>query len=374
MLAEIAFWQADRPMKWLAGLCAVLLPAVLWGQMQFEFIGETNRSEFFAISDDGTTVVGRSYDGANDRAAYWRRDTGVVLLPQPPGTQNSRATAVSRDGSTIVGRIDNMASWWNADGTVDLLSSPQVVISKAASAISPDGRIVGGSYFIIHSSVGLVWLGTQELIFHFSEALDISNNGRIVAGTSSFDPFPPSYWTVDGQRIELVPSAEGATTAITPDGSTIAGYADGRPFRWTEEDGVRFMSLDGFSGRLTSGITEDGALVSGMVFRAPLTLPDAALWADDQLFLLKDVVANAGIDLGDWRLRSITAISADGRVILGQAQAVSGFASRTFVISNFDRSFSAVAVPEPATIGITAIVLLVVLSAARSKRRSVVVL
>ncbi|MCA9240491.1 MAG: hypothetical protein KDA37_09840, partial [Planctomycetales bacterium] len=83
-------------------------------------------SQASAISSDGSTVVGDSISASGSEAFRWTAGGGMVGLGDLPGTTfASFVYGVSSDGSAIAGRgnsaVNTRAIRWNAaDGMVDL--------------------------------------------------------------------------------------------------------------------------------------------------------------------------------------------------------------------------------------------------------------
>ncbi len=118
----------------------------------------------YDVSDDGTTVVGKSAEASNpigyDEAFLWTSEDGMVGLGHLPGDNHSVAHAVSSDGSIVVGSSSNNVSgpykafiWDESNGIRDLKSVLESDfgldisgwISVNAFDISDDGlTIVGG--------------------------------------------------------------------------------------------------------------------------------------------------------------------------------------------------------------------------------------
>src|SRR5262245_25392665 len=80
-------------------------------------------SEAFAVSADGTTVVGACFGGA-DRAFRWRAGAGMEDLGLSPGSTGAAAFGVSADGSVVVGDLwgagQRAFRWTGAGGMVEL--------------------------------------------------------------------------------------------------------------------------------------------------------------------------------------------------------------------------------------------------------------
>ena len=165
------------------------------------------------LNGDGSVAVGMSWmPGATGEAFRWSEATGIVALGAPTG-RSSRATAVSADGSTVVGfwqaqTGSRLAARWVDDNPVDL--------------------ILGGD---------------DE-----SDALDVSGDGTYIVGTLWLEGF--IYDDSNGHRdlgkLDFAGAGEEVVpTSVSDDGSRVAGW-DGnvflgwvRGFLWTPEDGIR---------------------------------------------------------------------------------------------------------------------------------------
>jgi uncharacterized membrane protein len=102
------------------------------------------------ISADGTTVVGDSWDAFGGQAIRWTQSTGIQLLSS--GSNRSVAFAVSADGSQIVGLSGGAATLWDRNGHAQTLRS---ILEQHglnlngwqltdASAISDNGNVIAG--------------------------------------------------------------------------------------------------------------------------------------------------------------------------------------------------------------------------------------
>lgn len=107
-----------------------------------------------AINGAGTIIVGNSNDaGGTQQASYWSGAGFSTITSLDPGGlyATSAANAISDDGSTIVGYVDNAgidtATIWNGAGYgTTTLIGPVGATSSYANAVSADGSIVGGTY------------------------------------------------------------------------------------------------------------------------------------------------------------------------------------------------------------------------------------
>lgn len=112
----------------------------------------------YAMDADGTTIVGATDTQSFGRQPfYWTRETGIQLIPTPPGTQGA-AYGVSPDGTVIVGAVfrNNVAffafTWTPSTGLQNLNQQYASLLEDGSAlltcdAISPNGRyLVGVGY------------------------------------------------------------------------------------------------------------------------------------------------------------------------------------------------------------------------------------
>jgi probable HAF family extracellular repeat protein len=180
-------------------------------------------SHAWAVSADGNTVVGASHAHNGYGAIYrmtpfrWTPDTGMVSLGPLPGGTRAQANDVSGDGSVIVGqtmvsdRTEEAFRWTEATG------------------MQPLGDLPGGS--------------------HFSDALAVSANGKVIVGTGKaeshlgggvYDVFPEALiWTEHGgmqelrdvlmneYNVDLQHYRLRSATGVSADGNIIVGLGAG---------------------------------------------------------------------------------------------------------------------------------------------------
>lgn len=236
-------------------------------------------SDATATSDDCGVVVGSSQFNGNASAQHayrWTAAGGMVDLGAAAGaSRNSRAFGVSAVGDIVVGETEFVdanafsgfrtgAYRWTAAGGFQSLGAIEPGFSTSATAVSADGSVVVGSggvqvrvgnsstngsrAFRWSQAGGLVPIG--PLPGHtFAQAAGVSDNGKIVVGTSSAGPLDRNgvggllrgggsafRWTeatgIQDLRQLLVAAGIDMTgitllnvTAISPDGQWIGGQA-----------------------------------------------------------------------------------------------------------------------------------------------------
>lgn len=214
------------------------------------------------VSADGSVVVGMSVDAnGNERPFRWTQSGGMVNLGTLMNfnSNQNQATGVSGDGSVVVG-MSRIATgrtafrWTSGGGMQSLGTLPGAgnggrELYSFATAVSGDGStIVGSGYsangieaFRWTSAGGLVGLGDLPGGPFSSSANDVSGNGSIIVGEgmAGNDTLAVRWDPVHGiQRIQDLLIANGlasslvgwqltGATSISDDGQTIAGWGNG---------------------------------------------------------------------------------------------------------------------------------------------------
>ena len=203
----------------------------------------------WSVSRGGSVVVGLAWYCPGAEGFQWTQQGGMVGLGHPTNA-SSRASAISADASTIVGFYEDPGfgnrrpvRW--ISGTTDLFAGEQA--NGEATAVSSDGsRIVGqavdssgyGRAFYYTDAGGLVWLGTLSGNSTDQSVANSVSEGGVVVGFSG-DPFAGtgqafvwgpksglrSLQRALAQNGAVIPSGLLLTDAlvISADGSTIIG-------------------------------------------------------------------------------------------------------------------------------------------------------
>jgi probable HAF family extracellular repeat protein len=160
------------------------------------------QSESYAVSGDGRTIVGSSFNRAF-LAFRWTAATGMVSMGDLPGGRtDSAAWGVNFDGSVIVGYAGSSEGrvafrWTAANGLESLGDLPGGGVNAEARATSADGSMVVGFGEVGNSNEAFVWtaatgmkgLGTLPPVVEGdsrgSEAYAISADGSVIGGKSN---------------------------------------------------------------------------------------------------------------------------------------------------------------------------------------------
>lgn len=322
----------------------------------FTFLDALPSGEIYRVSNDGLFTVGNPLGDL--------------------GLSGFGVTAVSADRQRIAGALNldgEATSFWvdiPTNTIVTDLFGPQITPydREHVSAMSASGEIVIGA----NNSLPMIWTpdaGSRTLpsdgLWGAAEA--ISADGNVIVGRVGDPPWGrPSdssrvaRWK-DGVLDYFAPLAgEASTVSFT--GDWIAGRAyNGEAFLWSETLGLEWLgSLSAtmhYSG--AAGVSADGTRVIGYSSSDLATYPYAVepfLWERDVgMRSLSSVLIGSGADLGGCYLNSATAISPDGRWVLGGAVCPDSSLPYPFPLVGAFRSFivdldEIGSVPEPGSL------------------------
>ena len=312
------------------------------------------------MSGDGLTSVGRTTIniGPGFMNAFKLVGGNYIALNPSTGHQNAIATAVTDDGSLVVGfSIDSLANnqavyWSGVNATLLDPSNTQFQLSEATAVSANGGTIVGwglnASTFVEESfyyrSGNLTNFGGAILAGNASKATGVSADGNTIVGTVANNFFGPSMmngfiYDVGGTSTivaaaSAIPafSADGLAftqlTAISGNGSIAIGYAssslipfDPQAFKYNVS-GATYAALGSLSvggWSIARAINNDGSVIVGE--------------SDNQAFKYQDGTMTGLGFLQGGISSNATGVSADGTVIVGYADAGSG-RTHAFVYAN----------------------------------------
>ena len=259
-----------------------------------------------AASADGAVVVGESASGDDPSSApieafRWMESGGMVGLGFLPGGGSSQAHGVSADGAVVVGSgglggsFGDAFRWTEAGGMASLGA-----LTRSADDASADGSVVVGRL-------------ERPEAFRWTQAGGIEHLGFLAHGPTN-------------------PAPTSAATGVSADGSVVVGWSSTssgfarQAFRWTAANGMISLGHLPESPPVANSraldVSSDGAIVVGTAGAFPagggVEFFRAFLWdATNGMRNLADVLAQTGADVAGWELDSANAVSADGRVIVG---------------------------------------------------------
>lgn len=219
---------------------------------------DNHLSSAYDISADGSKIVGLAWHEDYRAEAFSYTSGGGMTGLGRPLTASSRASAISGDGSTVVGFYENDSTGerrparWTNGGAAELFLGENAV-GESLGANTDGSMIVGNSFdFATNMSVAFVHAnGSTRLLGVLSEHMNnflpqslanaVSDNG-IVVGYSGGDPFwgdreEGFVWTEDAGMVSVssyltnhgvfVPQnlLLRSVTSISADGTTLGGQA-----------------------------------------------------------------------------------------------------------------------------------------------------
>lgn len=318
-------------------IVALLAPSVATGNPEFHPLGEpptsgSPYSEAWAVSADGDVVVGEALNAP----IRWTT-CDARALPLPAGYPEGSALACNANGSVIYGFASTSGPtsrlWRGPSFEVEFVPVCRAMITAA----SDDGRVMAGNsstcdFFVTQrdafaiTPTGFHWLtNTAASGAGPNYAFAVTPDGSAVLGTAwrSQAVVQAFRWTESGGIVWL-PYPPGALSfanaqarAQSQDGTVIVGaaigshYIDVVPVLWSWPAGSASYLGDVYRGR-ANAVTADGRVIVGE--------------ADDRAFIwdplnglrpLQTVYAAIGVDFQGWTLTRATGISRDGTVIAG---------------------------------------------------------
>lgn len=103
----------------------------------------SDRSNATAVTPDGNTITGFSRANGVYEGFVWTPSGGMTALPFLPGTQDATPTAISADGSIVLGTSGGSIVQWRNGQVVDL-GYPTGYGAGVSTAMSADGMVAGG--------------------------------------------------------------------------------------------------------------------------------------------------------------------------------------------------------------------------------------
>jgi probable HAF family extracellular repeat protein len=355
-------------------------------QMTFTPLGHVGGSfgtGAFDVSADGSVVVGGANFGSGQerpvkREAFrWTREDGMVGLGDLPGGSHlSAAYGVSADGSVIVGQSSQgeinggwgAFRWTSAEGMVPLGWGTAWDVSADGSVVVGEAGLASGrEAFRWTPDGGMVGLGDLPGEPVDSAAYGVSADGSVVVGIGTPYAF---RWTSDGGMVRLNDlsglSFDSHAQSVSADGSVIVGVANMRhpanpeAFRWTSDGGM--VSLGQLPGggysSIAFDVSADGSIVVGSG-RTAASDDEAFLWTSDggMRNLRELLIQNGASGLTGWTLTTASAITPDGRTIVGTGINPAG-----------NREAWLVTIPEPSTLTLAALTSFALLAAWARRR------
>lgn len=336
--------------------------------------GELSSSRAWAVSLDGSTVVGESQTDQGTAGFRWTREGGLTLLEDSGenGVQ-SVAYGVSENGSVIVGAYQSSESGgsreafrWTSDSGIVGLGAPSGGRGESvAFGVSADGSVVVGTNVTPNSwgiqvpeafrwdeTSGMVSLNPSPSLGspNRSAAYGVSADGSVIVGRFTEDgmihDFEAGSWTANEGWVDYKGPGwgdrSGQATAVSADGSVIIGSAlappfgfDHHGFRWERSGDAHWLLNNDpdqnptFTSTVAEAVSADGSIIVGTYGAAGLPLdpsqrPEltsnsrAFYWDSKSGFrFLDDFLLEQGVSFAGWVLLEARGISGNGLTITG---------------------------------------------------------
>jgi probable HAF family extracellular repeat protein len=206
-----------------------------------DFPGGSFESGASAVSADGSVVVGYGTTAAGQQAFRWTKNTGMVSLGKLPDSSFKKnwANSISADGTVIVGSGDPGSGWDSYKG------------------------------FRWTQDSGMVLIGSLDGSARY-EAWGVSANGSVIVGDGGLQGF---RWTKSGgiEGIGVLPGRNrGRAVAVSADGSVAVGssytvsWDQEQAFRWTKAEGIVGLGfLSGSNYSFPNAVSPDGSVIVG---------------------------------------------------------------------------------------------------------------
>ncbi|MCP4249406.1 MAG: hypothetical protein GY778_20380 [bacterium] len=347
----------------MAALVLGSLTGLASAQVTFDTIGSGFATD---VSNDGSVVVGNTV--GEYETFWWTAATGIIPLGRatvPVIGVGAGTPEVSDDGMSVSATIIDATStyatqglWTMSAGWQDLipptLPDGGIMDSSYGSAwgMSGDGLTVVGLYWrpgqpggSAHAcswsqSTGLVDLGAGP---SSSRANDANYDGSVVVGweSTATGTWQPVVWVNGVQTILTDVIVNGQADAVTPDGTMVVGMSIELPYqpwytreaaiwRWTgtiwEEE--LLGNLPGTNGpygySIAGDVTADGSMVVGYNRLTDPWNATGFIWTEsDGLVDVEQFLIDHGIVVDpDFDLRSLSAVTDDGTIMVGTGQQV----------------------------------------------------
>ena len=257
--------NSELPFYWRGAALKFLMP--LGGA------GATGRA--WGVSGNGALIVGESTTSAGAlHATLWKTGGGAVDLGAPKPQSNSSAFAISEDGSTVVGVLDLAQPLvWRVGGSTEMQTLPLPVgaLGGFAMGVNVDGSIVAGMTYDGSVYQAVLWTReTGQWAVSFAQAHPVVPQGPNVGAAL----YGADFYGVAG--------VAGNARAIGTGGSwpAEAVFADvkGAAASWTDVNFIPGLTPNpqGRKLHLGVGISRNGSAIGGSSLAAPGLAPDSS--------------------------------------------------------------------------------------------------
>ena len=288
-------------------------------------------SEAVGLSRDGSQVLARSYDLASPAASHvvlFDVASGALNKASPEDEPSCRPVAVNGDGTVVIGNCAQKNYVWKSSG-VEYLDG--ALADANITGMSSDGSVLVGTHSV---SGGLFAFradasGFEDLLATRASGsgpamVSVSADGNIVAAVSA--TLAGYVWSKQFGLTRLVGNFECApqeSVVVSGDGSTFFSsgthsllidrgwVSTGPAFRW-RGDSIQPGEVGSFA------VSDDGAVI----LSAHTVFVSSGSGVDIGYFIRRSDGTDLTPELkqlvpGDWQIKKISAISADGKLVAG---------------------------------------------------------
>jgi uncharacterized membrane protein len=312
-----------------------------------------------ALSGDGTVAAGGGTGASGTEGVRWVGASAAAGLGNlAGGGLGSEGYAISGDGSVVFGNVtdsvgNSLPARWTSAGWMPLGFLATGGYSGRAFACSADGLAACGEQlyqppsgggpppfpitqaFRWTMSGGMEPLGVPPGISgttpgSLCTARAMSADGSVVVGyASDVGPYRPWRWTHATGMVDLSNGTLNARSlGCSSDGSVVVGgILSGEPFVWTSAGGLRTLGLlPGYTSGAGTDVSIDGGRILGILVGSPnaAAVWDRALGGGGSWQTVQTALSAAGVSTAGWTLSQATAMTDDGRTIVGYGTDPSG--------------------------------------------------
>lgn len=305
-------------------LCYIIAAPALWAQSAvLEPLGDLPGGSVYgaatAVSADGSVVVGASSSANGLEAFRWEGGVMEGLGDLPGGPFSSVAQDVSADGSVVVGVSftpdDRPEAFRWEDGVMVGLGNLPGASYSYATAVSADGSVIVDECGSGSDIVACRWVdgGPPESLGDLpggnerSRARGVTDDGSVIVGSCLTEVGYVACRWVDGGPPESTAEATTFAQDIAPNGAVTVGQCSlvpEVPCRWVDGGATEDLGvLPGTTAYLgaATATTDDGTITLGWMFSASFEYY-GLLWVDGGVAREAGEALEDvyGVDLGSW--------------------------------------------------------------------------
>lgn len=262
-----------------------------WTQSDGMYRTLDSTGEIRDVSGDGRVAVGYTGTNYSNPMRYVLNQPPVSLDTTLGPTDNAGVSAVSHDGSVIVGGAylaQRPYAWlWTGNQLEFFLDDRgSTEFTSSANGVSSDGNVVVGDRYQSSTNVSSAYkwdrrTGRTEVLatpsgYNGAEANDISNNGQVVVGAAWVEPRgrKPAIWRNGTPGLLQMP-ASGATVADAYKTNGDGSRASSNYIYWSSTSAPGLLindyaqtlgaDLDGITSLYIHDMSRDGRTLVGRV-------------------------------------------------------------------------------------------------------------